>query len=359
MPTTWNGSAPPSGSRPGSCSFRPAKPSAGCSTTKFHRADTILTSSGAGTRTLNLAVRDISTALKSATRPDDDAILMDTDGIVRQHLDLLVWQGRRPGTIRQRAWFLGRLGRHLAPVGLLDATETQVAAFLGRGVAPETRAAEYTHARGFYRWALRDGLIVEDPTFRLTRPRRPRRVPRPIPDRLLAHAIDTASAPVDAWLALAAFAGLRRCEIAPLRGEDWDRDARLLVIREQKGGDEGTVSVARRLEPILERLPDRGWWFPRRDNLGPVSAVVLGQQANRHLRAVAPGWTLHSLRHWHGTQALRATGNLRVVQEMMRHRSPVATAWYTAVTGLERLAAVDALPDVCLASRGVLVGVGG
>lgn len=83
-------------------------------------------------------------------------------------------------------------------------------------------------------------------------------------------------------------------------------------------------------------MPRSGWWWPSRDGDRPIHPVTLGSRANRWLAECAgPGWTLHTLRHWHATTALEHARDLRVVQEMLRHQSPVATAWYTAVPEAE------------------------
>ncbi len=91
--------------------------------------------------------------------------------------------------------------------------------------------------RGFYRWAHTHGLVERDPTYLLHRPALPRRLPRPIPDDRLAVALDRASARVRPWLYLAAYAGLRCCEIARGRSDDWQRDLGVIVVV-GKGGDE-------------------------------------------------------------------------------------------------------------------------
>jgi site-specific recombinase XerD len=55
--------------------------------------------------------------------------------------------------------------------------------------------------------------------------------------------------------------------------------------------------------------------------------------------------TLHTLRHWFGTQTLRVNGgDLRQTQELMRHQSPVSTAIYTWVDPKAAAVTVAALP---------------
>lgn len=54
--------------------------------------------------------------------------------------------------------------------------------------------------------------------------------------------------------------------------------------------------------------------------------------------------TLHQLRHRFGTGTYHATRDLRVVQELMGHSSPVTTAGYAAFDNPDAVAAVQALP---------------
>lgn len=249
--------------------------------------------------------------------------------IIEEHLSYIAYLGHRPGSIRQRGWHLGRFadwhGRDL-----IDVERAALAMYVARpGYSPESRASMVTHLRGFYRWAHDQGLVEADPAARLVRPRRPRHLPRPIPEAELRRALRQAEGPIREWLHLAAFAGLRCCEIAPLRGEDLLGD--MLRIREQKGGDEGAVPVGPVLAEILAELAPRGWWFPRWDGRpGPITANQLQIHANRFLHSIGIEHTMHTLRHRFVTAVYEASGrDLRVTQELARHRSIASTVGYT------------------------------
>lgn len=254
---------------------------------------------------------------------------MDRD-LVTAHLDQLRHVGKRPGTIDQRRWCLQRLAHHLGRTSLLEATHEQLYDFCSSPtLGAEARAATVSHLRMFYRWAAAHGYVDVDLSLRLDRPRRPRHLPRPMPEHDVARALEEAPRPIRAWLHLAAFAGLRCCEIAPLRGED--RHGDVLVIREQKGGDEGSVPLSPALAAELAALPRRGWWFPRWDGAGgPISAGQLGKHANRFLRELGIEHTMHTLRHRFVTLVYQASGrDLRATQELARHKSISSTVGYT------------------------------
>ncbi len=266
---------------------------------------------------------------------------MDDLGAIDAHLALLTHLGHRPGTIRSRRWALLRVHR---AYGLLDVTPEQLYVLVsGPTMGADARAGLVSHFRAFYRYALKQQLIAVDPTVDLDRPRRPRRLPRPMPEGEMRRALTEAAEPIRSWLYLAAYAGLRCCEIAPLRGEDRHDD--VLRIREQKGGDEGAVPIGPVLEQALAHLPARGWWFPRWDGIhGPISAGQLQRHGNRFLHDIGIESTMHTLRHRFGTKVYNTSGrDLRVTMELMRHRSVVSTVGYTLVDPDDGRAAVAQL----------------
>ncbi len=265
--------------------------------------------------------------------------------IIRTHLDHLAFRGQRPTTIRARRWCLLRLYRWVDSTSLLTATPEEVYAFCARPVAADARANTVSHVKAFYLWAHTAGLLDTDPSAAIERPRRPRRYPRPMPEHELRLALSCADQPIRTWLYLAAFGGLRCCEIAPLRGED--RRGQVLMIREQKGGDEGSIAIGPVLDQALAHLPRKGWWFERWDGVGgPISAGQLQRHANRFLHNLGIENTMHTLRHRYVTLTLRAAGgNIRIAQEAARHRSIASTALYAHVDPDDVRAAISQLVE--------------
>lgn len=257
----------------------------------------------------------------------------------------------RPSTIYQRRRVLARFAAYRGRRSLLTASTGDVEAFLARLEVPESRAAELSHLRAFYRWAVESKRIRVDPTTRVVRPKLRRRLPRPMGSPDAALAIATAPSRVRPMLLLAAYAGLRACEIARVRAEDllYDQDPPVLIVTEGKGGDMGAVPLRDELAAALKAdpdLPSVGWLFPRRDGRpGPVPPWVVSRLANNHLHSLGIAHTLHTLRHWFGTETYRASGrDIRATQELLRHRTPVSTALYTYLAPAETAAVVDRLP---------------
>lgn len=267
--------------------------------------------------------------------------------MIENHLGYLRHLGRRPGTIYQRATCLYRL-RDFLGHDINAASREELLGFVSRG--GEDRGAEYrcleiSHVRGYYAWAVEHDHLCDNPASRLRRPRRPKHHPRPIPDESLAYALDAAPEPIRSWFYLAAYGGLRCCEIAQLRGEDYMPRQGLLIIREQKGGDSGAIYPGPILTEELVAKPSKGWWFLRWDETPlPITAGQLSRHANRWLHDHGIPDTIHSMRHWHGTHIYRGCKDIRVTQEAMRHLSIVSTEGYTYIEANAVAQAAAALP---------------
>lgn len=221
-------------------------------------------------------------------------------------------------------------------------TERQLMDYLAR----DDWSLEYKrHCRmtimGFYRWAERVGLVAQSPARDLQTVRRVRALPRPTPSEEIFAAFDRADHRIRLAIELAAYAGLRRSEIARIRLNDVVRDQ--MLVR-GKGGNHRVVP----LHPVLvEALHGE---FERRREAGETSEWLFPSPHGRHITAqhlgklvnacFGPGWTLHTLRHRFASQAYASSRDLRAVQELLGHSRPETTAIYAAVPDGARQAAV-------------------
>lgn len=268
---------------------------------------------------------------------------------IGRHVSHLKYLNRRPSSVLQRRLTLRRLER-FAGVGILAVEPETLARFVNRKtLGVEARAATVSHVRGFFRWALDEELLERDPSARLQRPKRERRIPRPMPDEHASKALTHATDPIRQWLFLAAYAGLRACEIAQLQGKDFrlSQAPPILIIRVSKGGDPSVVPIAAELRQVaLELSRSPGWCFPKgRGGDGHITASQVQKRANTFLHEIGIPETAHTLRHWYGSKTYRATHrDLRATQELLRHNSPVSTAGYTYIDPGESALALDLLP---------------
>jgi site-specific recombinase XerD len=244
----------------------------------------------------------------------------------------------RPSTIDQRRRALRRLARACDEVPLLELTGADLEDWwedLDR-LTPEARAVELSHIRSFYKWALFYDLIIVDPTIKLMRPKLARRLPRPIDDERVAQALEEADPRRAAMFALAAFAGLRASDVAHLRAEDLrlHQEPPVAVLRNGKGGKDRVVPLSRVCIGYLRAygIPARGFVFPRQDDTpGMLPPHRVSQICNDFLhRSLGFDETLHQFRHRFLTRLYGECKDLRLVQEIAGHSSPVTTAGYAA-----------------------------
>lgn len=259
---------------------------------------------------------------------------MDAELLTR-HLDWCRTRNLRPTTLEQRTHVLRRLQRFFADVEIEDLPEESLVAWyrdLTARVTPGARATELSHVAAYYRWLVRERIRGDDPTARLDRPRLRRRLPRPIADADLSQALAMAPERIRPWLFLAAYGGLRACEIAALRREDVidQADPPVIIITGGKGDKQRIVPLHPEVLAVLP-LDATGWLFPRRDGKpGPLMPHNVSILSNRALRAVGVTASFHALRHWFITKVYAQSLDLRLTQELAGHSDPATTAGYAA-----------------------------
>lgn len=119
---------------------------------------------------------------------------------------------------------------------------------------------------------------------------------------------------------LAALAGLRTHEIAKVRGQDVDIDARRLHVV-GKGGHAATIPLHPLLVEASLTMPRHGWWFPansRRPGQHMRSRCAVDVIANAMRRAGIPDGTLTGCATG-GTNLINSGTDLRTTQPLMQH----------------------------------------
>jgi site-specific recombinase XerD len=137
--------------------------------------------------------------------------------------------------------------------------------------------------------------------------------------------------------------GLRISEAAALQCSDVDGQRMLLRVR-GKGNKDRYVPMAK---PTLQSLRalwkmhrSRPWLFPARmqprsaRDEGPIAIANLRHafDAAREKSGLSKPAHVHTLRHSYATHLMEAGVQLRVIQEILGHRSPRTTAIYTHLT---------------------------
>jgi integrase/recombinase XerD len=200
--------------------------------------------------------------------------------------------------------------------------------------------------RGFFRWAFETGRISANPAFLLRRARA-ESVPTPAitfdETRRFFRAIRRSKDPLrlrdEALFSIYALAGLRRREALLLAQSDYNPKARLLCIRNGKGGRVRTVPVARALGRSLERFltgalsrggPIGDRLFPGRV-AGRALTVRQAQSRFEHWKVVAnlrPELTIHSFRAGFATALHQGCGDVLLVAQALGHSDVRTTLRY-------------------------------
>ena len=235
---------------------------------------------------------------------------------------------------------------------LLTAGSSQIQSYLGlklrQGASPRSSARFLSAARSFYRWALREGHIVEDPTLRIESPKQGRPLPKSLSEtdveRLLgAPDLELALEFRDRTMLEMLYAcGLRVSELVGLQVEQVGLNQGIVRVL-GKGGKERLVPMG---EEALDWLAQymRG---PRIELLkGQSSNVLFPSNRSREMTrqtfwyriklygeraGIQTHLSPHTLRHAFATHLLNHGADLRVVQLLLGHADLSTTQIYTHV----------------------------
>ncbi len=252
------------------------------------------------------------------------------------------------------------------PVDVLQATETDLLLYQGHLFAQGYKATSanrrLTVLKRFYRWALRERHIAQDPTMRLAAARTPLRVPKLISEAqveslLAAPDVQTPLGLRDrAMLELLYASGLRVSELVQLKLLHVSLVEQVLRIT-GKGNKERLVPFGAQAHDWLERYLTQA----RPALLGgrQADAVFITARGARAGEAMtrAMFWQLikkyaaqadirvplspHTLRHAFATHLLNHGADLRVVQLLLGHADISTTTIYTHIAR-ERLKVLHA-----------------
>ena len=132
--------------------------------------------------------------------------------------------------------------------------------------------------------------------------------------------------------------GCRLAETAALNVGDIDLDARVAILRKTKGGDPDRVMLSPSLAGIV--AGHMGGSHPeaplfasgeRRLSTRQVQRIVTRRVAEA---GITKPITAHSLRHSFATRLYNATGDIRLVQQALRHAHVSTTETYAQVDPL-------------------------
>ncbi len=290
-----------------------------------------------------------------------------------------------PATVRNYQTDLLQLLEYLSPPGMkppaLEKIDHRlIREFLGylhgRKLQKSSVARKLAAIRSFFKFCVRQGILLKDPARLVATPKLPKRIPSILSAEEmnafldeLARVEQSGAVPAKrgrdddsrllirrdrAIFELLYASGLRVSELTGLNLADLDRKERMLRVR-GKGGKERIVPYGSKAETALE-----AYWPVRNDLLNkapqrtaqahdrPIEheAVFLNHSGRRltqrsvrrllkkYVRLVNINWDLHphSLRHAFATHLLADGADLRAIQELLGHASLSTTQKYTHAT---------------------------
>ncbi|KRE32208.1 tyrosine recombinase XerC [Mycolicibacterium psychrotolerans] len=242
----------------------------------------------------------------------------------------------------------------------LPVLRSWLAAQSSAGAARTTLARRASAVKTFTAWAVRRGLIAEDPSVRLQAPKSRRTLPSVLRQDQAIDAMDAAASGAaegdpmairDRLIVEMLYAtGIRVSELCGLDVDDIDTSRRVLRVL-GKGNRQRTVPYGAPAHGALTSWLTEG--RPALATAASGAALLLGARGGRldprQARTVvhqtmaavtgAPDIGPHGLRHSAATHLLEGGADLRVVQELLGHSSLATTQLYTHVT-VARLRAV-------------------
>ena len=278
-----------------------------------------------------------------------------TEPLVSRFLDA-VWMERGLSTNTLAAYRadLTALARWLAESGItiVKTTRADLQGFIAyrvhAGARPRSTARQLSSFRRFFRYLVREGLAIEDPTAQIAMPKIGRSLPKSLTEEEVESLL---SAPVvndplghrdRTMLELLYATGLRVSELVNLRTAHVNLNQGVIRIL-GKGNRERLIPLGEeavrwindftrgaRAEILLERQTD--YLFPTRRG-DRMTRQAFWHIIKRYARkaGVAKELSPHTLRHAFATHLLNHGADLRVVQMLLGHSDLSTTQIYTHV----------------------------
>lgn len=210
-------------------------------------------------------------------------------------------------------------------------------------LAPWSQATMYTHLRGYYKAMVKAGRLTKDPTDYIDRPASGDCLPDPVEDWQLIAAIDRSPDPWRTSVIIAAYAGLRCCELVALDRADVTKTH--VHVTRGKGGKGRYVPTHPKVWDLVKDRPP-GLLIVSKTGR-PIDPQVLSSQQHAHWCSLdMPDVHMHRFRHWFGTTLADNEVGIEVIQEMMGHASIMTTRGYLRVSVKRKEAAMAALPSL-------------
>jgi integrase/recombinase XerD len=204
-----------------------------------------------------------------------------------------------------------------------------------RGVARSTLMIHLSGIKFLFEKTLKREWII----FNLVRPQKRTKLPVVLSSEETKHLLSLVRLPKSRMALTMIYAcGLRLNEGLHLKAQDIDSERMLIWIRNGKGGKDRYVPMPERLLEMLRAYwklhKPSSYFFFSKDKNTALSESSLQNTFKAALResGISKAASIHTLRHSYATHLLERGIDLRVIQELLGHKSPQTTAIYTHLT---------------------------
>lgn len=187
--------------------------------------------------------------------------------------------------------------------------------------APATKRAAHASLKSFV--SSVEGITGAGVMDTVPAPRVPRSLPRPASDQIIMNALQHAGPREQLMIELMAYGGLRRGEVAKVRGDDVN--GHWLRV-EGKGGHTRLVPLPPHVAKRVQAAGP-GYVFPGQIN-GHLSPRRVGELVGELL---PHGVTAHTLRHRFATTVYSSSHDIVAVQRLLGHAKLETTMVYTDI----------------------------
>jgi len=281
-----------------------------------------------------------------------------------EHMQVLGWSPRTvEGYQSQLRFFLRWLASETEVEELttitpevLHAYQTHLYGFSdenGRPLSIATQAARLSVLRSFFRYLVRNDVLLYDPSASLELPKRKGILPRSIlskPEMARLLAAPDATTPLGlrdrAMIEVLYSTGIRNAELRALRLYDVDLERGLLRVNEGKNAKDRVVPLGEVACRYLREYLNEARPVLLKGRAGDAEPTVFLSKTGRplvplgllyplrkHARAagIERVVTPHTLRHTFATHLLAGRADIRHIQAMLGHASVATTQIYTRV----------------------------
>lgn len=220
---------------------------------------------------------------------------------------------------------------------------TYVRSLREKKFAPTSVIRKVASLRGFFKWAVSTGIIVNNPASTLEQPKVPLRLPKIISVKEIEEMLHNNLTPIEhVIMELLYSCGLRVSELVNLKINDIDLSSKYVRCF-GKGSKERIIPIGETAKKIVLEYLSQRELIIKKYNLSTKRLLITesGRLINRQDvytfihkqgKLIHKNISPHTLRHSFATHLLENGADLRIVQELLGHSDVSTTQLYTHIS---------------------------